>query len=486
MNSQAFNDVVQKVRDVLLTSPAPAQDLIGAERACEDLLTANRDSAPIVFLLACVYAKQQRFALAEHSLRRAIEMAPDMYEPWNHLGFVYQHEGRLDEAKEAFERALGLDESGSPEVRANLTGVLINNGTSQRAVDECNRVLADHPDHVDAKWNRSLAYLELGEWEKGWIDHRAGLTVDPRSNDCMRKIRRYANNLPYWDGTPGKKLVIYGEQGVGDEIMAASMLPDLYAENPDIMFECHPRLVTLFRRAFGDKFPIYGTRKVQADMLPWVSWATPEAKVPIFSLGERYRNSAGEFPRQPFLVPLEEYREKARDYLDSIGSGVKIGICWQGGSLPTRADKRSIPLPAWLPLLEGVDAEWISLQYDHAEHPGMWEPIIQQFNADKGVNIHHSTLWANDLDLCYGALIHELDYIITVNTSLVHACGAMGVRCLSLTPRTAAWRYGLEGTTMPWYGDHVQLERQKGREWEQVIKEITPRIRKQFSQKVAA
>ena len=116
----------------------------------------------------------------------------------------------------------------------------------------------------------------------------------------------------------------------------------------------------------------------------------------------------------------------------------------------------------------------------------MWEPIIQQFNADKGVNIHHSTLWANDLDLCYGALIHELDYIITVNTSLVHACGAMGVRCLSLTPRTPAWRYGLEGTTMPWYGDHVQLERQKGREWEQVIKEITPRIRKQFSQKVAA
>ena len=109
MNSQAFNDVVQKVRDVLLTSPASVQDLIGAERACEDLLTTNRDNAPIVFMFACVYAKQQRFALAEHWLRRVLEMDPEMYEPWNHLGFVYQHEGRINQAKEAFERALDLD-----------------------------------------------------------------------------------------------------------------------------------------------------------------------------------------------------------------------------------------------------------------------------------------------------------------------------------------------------------------------------------------
>jgi len=55
-----------------------------------------------------------------------------------------------------------------------------------------------------------------------------------------------------------------------------------------------------------------------------------------------------------------------------------------------------------------------------------------------------------------------------------------------LTPKAPAWRYGLKGNTMPWYGDHVQLERQKGRTWGQVIKEIAPRIRKRFSQKEAA
>ena len=136
--------------------------------------------------------------------------------------------------------------------------------------------------------------------------------------------------------------------------------------------------------------------------------------------------------------------------------------------------------------IRAVDAEWVSLQYDPADKPGWNEPIVKQFNADTGLNIHHWPDVINNLDEDYGGLIHALDLIISVNTSLVHACGAYGVTCWTLTPSKPAWRYGLTGREMPWYGPWVQQMRQTGDDWGPVLKYLETAIPDYLSHKEAA
>jgi hypothetical protein len=140
----------------------------------------------------------------------------------------------------------------------------------------------------------------------------------------------------------------------------------------------------------------------------------------------------------------------------------------------------------WKDLLESIDATWVSLQYDPADQPGMWAPIVDSFNDWAGTKLHHSELWNNDIDMCYGGLIHELDLIVSINTSLVHACGAMGVPCWTLTPSRPAWRYGLKGDSMPFYGGWVRVMRQQNDDWSGLLETVKGELAELYGLKQAA
>jgi tetratricopeptide (TPR) repeat protein len=473
MQREQFDQIIKEVAEIISVTPPDMEKLQLCENKLEFLLMHDRQNPWLIFMMGSVYAKMGRWAMAEHWLSSAMHHLPDQPEMKNQLGFICQQEGRIDEALEHYESAFKISPDNS-EVANNLASILVNNGTPDKAIEACEAAIKIDPDKPDPHWNKALAQLELGNWKDGWKNYEYGLLLSGMNS--YRKNRRYPTNIKYWEGTAGKSVVVYGEQGVGDEIMASSMLPDLM-KDCDVMVEAHPRLVTLFRRAWGDKISIYGSRKSDVKELPWTNWAKPQTKLPVMSLGKHYRNHDDAFPKTPYLCALDEQREDAADFVRTLGERPRIGFSWQGGTLPTRSDIRTMPLPLWKGLLKSVDATWVSLQYDPAEQPGMWSPIIKQFNEWAGVQVHHNQIWNNDLDMCYGGLIHELDLIISINTSLVHACGAMGVPCWTLTPSRPAWRYGLTGSSMPFYGDWIRVMRQKDGNWldllEQVKTELT-------------
>ncbi len=450
------------------------EDCRDAELRVERLLHIDPQNAGLVFLMGTCLMRQQRWVSAELWFQVAINRAPDFAEAYNNLGWIYDQTDRRAEAKNYFMKAMELDPQQS-EFRNNFATLFVNNGTPQEAIEHCNLALELLPDSPDAHWNRALAYLELAQFEEGFQDYDWGLH-SPTSSTQRRKRRHYLaeNQHPYWDGTHGQVVAIYGEQGVGDEIMAASMLEEA-ARDARIIYECHPRLVSIMRHSF-DSFPIYGTRKVEWQENHWPHW-TPElnAKCPILNLAKIYRKSQSDFPRKPYLKPFDNQVDKYRERLRKLGSRPKIGFSWKGGSLLTRKDLRSLRIEDLLPLFKSIDADWISLQYDPAEQPGWNAPIVSEFCKDSGVTIHHWAEDINDLDYCYGGLIHAVDLVITVNTSLVHACGAYGVPCWTLTPSRPAWRYNVPGVLdvgddkMIWYGDHVRQIRQQGDDWAGVI-----------------
>jgi hypothetical protein len=128
----------------------------------------------------------------------------------------------------------------------------------------------------------------------------------------MRVVKKHVA-LPEWDGTPGKKVLIYGEQGIGDEIMFASMLPDAMRDCREVILDCHPRLVSLFEKNFGVK--CYGTRKEPG--AEWLAAEKPDAMIAIGSLGKFYRRTRASFPGTSYLKaePAAQGRQVPRRHL---------------------------------------------------------------------------------------------------------------------------------------------------------------------------
>lgn len=480
-------EAVEEIRSILT-----GDDDSKIERAlllAEALLSIDRDNEGLVFCMGACYMRQGRYGLAEHWFQRALDMKPEFPEAINNLGFLKQREGDIKGAIEFFNKALEFAPN-QPEFLNNAATAYVNNGTPEKAIEMCDKVLAQNPEHKDAAWNKSLALLELGRWAEGWDLYKYGLVKNVASSQ-NRKLREYGEpgRIPYWEGQKGKIVAIYGEQGVGDEIMATSMLEDLCKDCAHVIYEAHPRLMSIMRHSFEHipNLTIYGTRKENWRELAWVEWHELDYKLPILQLGQFYRRSAEAFPKKVYLKPYEDKVEKYKAKLAALGPKPKIGISWKGGSGTTRFDLRSLSLPAFVPLMRSIDADWISLQYDPADRPTLNEHVVAHTKEQMGdFNLHHWPDIINDLDEDYGGLIHCLDLIVSVNTSLVHACGAYGVRCWTLTPSKPAWRYGVVGDEMPWYGSWVKQIRQQGDDWDSVLEGLKTSIPAYLAEEKAA
>jgi tetratricopeptide (TPR) repeat protein len=438
------------------------------------LLEHDMNNVYCLFGMANCLMKRGRNIAALHILERCVAINPKFAEGWNNLGYLYQHENMKERSAECFAKALEIH----PEQASfwnNMGTVYVNAGAPEKAIPYCDKAIEIDPDNVDAHWNKSLALLELREWDKGFDEYEWGL-----HDEGKRKKRTYAKegeNIPRWEGTAGKSVVVYGEQGVGDEIMFASCLPELMRDCKEVVYDAHPRLQPIMRLAYPD-LTVYGTRK-QTELY-WPGFHQIDAHVAIGSLPRLYRRSEEAFPRTAYLKPDETLVEEYKRLLAELGPGLNIGVSWKGGTKTTRHDLRSLPLDKWLPIFGAVEgANWISMQY-HDNAAG----IIDLFEQDHGVKLHH---WQRDIDDLYQnycGLMPALDLIVTVCTSAVHAAGAMGVPCWCLTPSQPAWRYAVKGP-MPWY-ESVKMYRQKGEDWGAVVERVARDLSKWAAKKEAA
>jgi len=386
----------------------------------------------------------------------------------NAIGTCYKHENRTQEARECFEQAqAGLPIN--PDIQNNLGTLYINEGDPQKALEHMNLALSIDPNHAQAHWNKSLALLEMGQYAEGWPEYDWGFAGN------VRMERNYTKEpIPVWDGTPGQTIVVYGEQGIGDEILFASCLNELIGCSKQVVFECHKRLHTIFANSFPT-IDIYPTREDETLSWPINPDGAPrykfDAKIAIGSLPRYFRPNLESFPGVPYVQPGPKAELTWNERLAALGPKPKIGIAWIGGHKRTRVEVRSMFLEQLLPILK-QDATFISLQYTPCEDE------IAKFEKEHGIKIHHfpEAVYAHNYDETAG-LVANLDLVITVCTSVVHLAGSMGVPTWVLTPSRPAWRYKLEGDEMPWYSS-VNLFRQKegSVDWIPVVQDVAENL----------
>lgn len=371
------------------------------------------------------------------------------------MGMCHQETLNLDDSERCFRRSLQLD----PESKAamnNLALVYVNRAEPEKAIQWADRALEIDPNFRDAMDNKSLACFMLGRFEEAWVNYEASLGGPHR-----REIK-YGDE-PRWNGDKGKTVVIYGEQGIGDEMAFSSMIPDAVRDCKKVILDCDPRLAGVFRRSFPE-VDVYGTRWTKE--VEWPTRYQIDARCSIGSLGKFYRNEEKDFPGSPFFVPDPERKIQWKALLDSLGEEPKIGIAFTGGLPSTGYKNRSLSLEQLLPFFKHK-AHWISLQYKEKDIPDYGE-----FYKKHGVRIHHwkRATQSEDYDDTI-ALVSELDLVISVPTAVIHACGALGTPCWMLTPKKAGWFFGINRPDMPWYKS-VRLFRQKN-DWEEVINRLS-------------
>lgn len=349
-------------------------------------------------------------------------------------------------------RRLGLDDA---DLHGGRGLALVALGRTEEALCEFDVALAHDPGNEAWRWHRALALLALGRFAEGWIDYEIRL----RSED--RPQRDFT--LPRWDGgdLSTKTIVVHAEQGLGDEIMFASCLPEVIARARGCVVDCDPKLGELYRRSFPGARIHSGT---QFDDDAWLATLGPaDCQIPVGSLPLHLRRTREEFPDlERYLVADPIRVRRWRERLDASGARTTIGLSWQGGTRDTGRERRSVGLEQLRPLLDRPDTLWVSLQYDARAED------VQGFARASGLRFVHWPEAISNYEET-AALLCALALTVSVCTALVHLAGALGRPAWVLTPLAPEWHYGTSGKRMAWYRS-VRLFRQRpGESWEPAI-----------------
>lgn len=412
-----------------------------ALRICNDILNESfdgQDGQMALFMIGYIMMNAERYGLAYQIYQRCAQLRPDMSDIWSNMGMALE-EHNQKKALSFFEKAIELNNKNYRAI-ANKALMLLQSAQPDECIKLCNGVLKKAPELTAAIHNRGLARLMLRDWG-GWDDYFDTLGVK------HREARDYGK--PDWNGEKGTVLV-YGEQGVGDEIMFASCLPDL-AQNNHVIFDCDSRLEGLFKRSFD--FPVFGDRFKAASRAADQSF---DYQCSIGQLPYFYRRKEDDFPGTPYLTAEKERCIQWRALFDTF-KGRKIGIAWNGGLKNTGEKKRSINLDDLTPIFSEKDT-FISLEY---------KPVSVEQAEKYNLKLYpRATAKGGDID-DLAALINELDLVITACTTVVYVAGALGIPCYVLVPSEPGYRYHLSGN-FPWYGSVHLFRQSRNESWRSV------------------
>lgn len=432
-------------------------DIGGASEALCEVLNGDFFNDEALFMLGNCFMAMDKHGVGAVLTSAAIDARAVKGKPFPealmNLGVAYRAERQDGTAIRVFTDALRHETV--PRERAkmmvNMSGIYVMANQPETAIEWCDRALAEDPKCHGAWTNRGMACLQLARWREGWDGWRHTYATGDR-------VQRRYGDLPQWDGTLGQSVIVWGDQGVGDELFFASCFKDLARVCRKVTLDCHPRLPALFKRSFPE-FEVYGTRKDLSD-LHWLHDSDAEAAVGMADLPGFFRND-GEWDGLPYL--------KA-DHLPGVtvyNPNPRIGLSWTGGTKRTRADLRSLPIDLLEPILRArPEAHWYSLQYtpDAARQ-------VCELEERTGIRIAHYPGQVECFDYDRTAnFVNSLDVVISVGTTVHHLAGALGKPVWTLVPTRSSWRYC--GERLPWYNSAKLYRQEQDGDWSAPVERI--------------
>jgi tetratricopeptide (TPR) repeat protein len=390
-------------------------------------------------MLGSAFSKSRNHIDALKCSMKALSLEPTRALAYNNLGATLMDVERFEEARAAFDTALTL-EPGSLDVRFNLASLETRNENYHVAIDIFEDLLSLHTkDSVAYKsvaYSSSFAYLGTGQLQIGWERYDEGFApIHYLARTPKRKF-----TIPQWNGEDiqEKRLLVWGEQGLGDEFWFFSMLKEAQQCCESLLIECQPRLVTLLQRSFPDA-------TVRASQLGPLNRTDYDVQIPAASLCRIFRSHMVDFAKfKPYIQPDPKLILKFSERLQALRPKRLVGICWRSGIVDAQRSKGMLSLSDLAPILCMENIEIVNLQYGDCERE-----IVAAEQA-LNIKIHR---WP-DVDLKdnqeqLAAIMSQMDMILTTGTAVMQLAGAMGCPTIAFQKRTSVFFLGQSQS--PWF-----------------------------------
>lgn len=448
----------------------------------EALLWPALDQFPALpalwFYAGNIFFGKEINALAAMCYERSVDLEPGSIALAN-LGAAYRRLNLHDKSLAVLQKAAEYQPD-SASIWTNLAACYVNEGNPDPGIEAAAKALEAKPGFARAEWNKGLLHLEKGEFEEGFRLYRSGLGKERliRNYDTDHVDKPGDNEPPFLtlealQDAQDKTVVVWGEQGIGDELMFATCLPELAQDVGKIVFECHDRLLRIYQASFDwlvaqGKLVLLPTRKdpsparaLEEGPLHYKAGAGDIAGLYRYTRSD-YAQAWGE--RGPFWKhPDPKDVAGMRQNLEVLAAGRQIvGLSTRGGVVKTMRNYRTLKIEDLEPLFKRDDCMFVCFDYEdvgaYVEHVNReygedrlywFRSIVQHFD-------YHHTL----------GLALACDRMVTVCQSVAHLAAGAGIETHVLTPSKPAWRYGLTGDEWFLYPDkRVRLYRQEGTDW---------------------
>ncbi|MFP6721479.1 MAG: hypothetical protein VCF25_14605 [Candidatus Poribacteria bacterium] len=308
-----------------------------------------------------------------------------------------------------------------------------------------------------------MLQLLQGDFENGWKQYQYRWKYEKFPSE----YREFPQPSWYGSNLSGKTILVWAEQGIGDEIMFASMLNDLLQMNANIMVECEYRLVSLFQRSFPNIQFLSRENPPNSQLLnPNIHY-----QIPMGSLGQWLRINQDNFKQSHpyYLIACPDKVSKLRNKYQQLANKKQlVGISWKStGINQRRALAKSIPLRGRILILSQSNCYFINLQYSDVELE------LTQLQSTPNLTIYQDQE-INPLTHLddFAAQISALDLIISIDNSTVYMAGALGKKVWTLLPYVPDWRWMLDREDTLWYPTMKLFRQSKIGDWQDPFQQL--------------
>lgn len=380
------------------------------------------------------------------ALETALDLAPGHARASLNLGNALATLDRQTDALAALHTAIAADPT-LPEAHASLGHLLAGMGRLDEAITACDAAIALRPDFAQAYWNRSFAHLLAGDFARGWADYEWRRRHPSFAGDFSRSF------APTWQGEnlAGKTLLVEAEQGLGDTIQFARFLPLLRARGARVLLAVAAPL----RRLLA---PLAQTMD-RDEAPPPHDWRVDQLSLPLL-----LATTLETIPPSPYLAAD---RVAVAAWHAALPPRPRVGLVWAGNPTHSNDRRRSLPADALGPLLHDprlAHVSFVSLQRGAREGEyDMTAPLPPAADfADTA------------------ALVAALDHVVSIDSSVAHVAGALGMPVSLLLPAAPDWRWLLNRSDSPWYAAHSLHRQERQGDWTRALAAVAAELTQRY------
>lgn len=437
-------------REILHRLQAQALSDLGHPRLAikilDPVLRENPTDSPLRLGIADLWIELNNFSAAKHIAEPLFgNWKPDLKQAYMYCNLLLKL-GKQNQALESFDEVIEKHE------------------LNKKDLDE-----KSEQNYHTTCWNFALMLLRKGIFKKGWNLFEHGRNVPNGRGGMQRTVFKAHSSMviPEWDGgnLKGKRLLINGEQGIGDTMMFTMLIPSLIEEAEKVGIITYDRLTDLYKRSFP-KADIYDAKDLKKEKVKSNEW---DVQIPCGSLPMlRYYDLDQYSNLRPYLQVNNELKKELLDKYKHPNNSRLIGFSWKGGGNAKQKRTKSLKLEDFLPLFKVPNTTWISLQY------GDINDELKAFNQKHNVNliIPDDVDPLQDMDK-WSALVSCCDEVISAANTTIHGAGCLGIPTTVILAKDPDWRWlGDNGTPCYWYPS-VDIVRQTSlNSWENPIAAI--------------